>query len=147
METMSSGCICSFLQINWLWYAASVIVVYAVGAIWYGKLFTNSWLKSVRYKCLCGAELDKGEKCTCQSRSMWPMLYQFAATILIGLMYFVLTALSIWLALLVAVAISGWMKATLKFQIPEWKRFVTLASIDVGYFFLSSLIFMGFASI
>lgn len=143
--------ICPFSQFSWLWYWISIVVVFMVGWLWYGKLFNKKWIKAVRYQCTCGADLSKGEKCTCKNKSMLPLLMymfmQLVVTMLLGLMYFGLTQISIWWSLIVAVAIAGWMKASLKFQIAEWKRYVTLAIIDVGYFFLASLLFMLFASI
>lgn len=138
---------CPISQISWLWYIVAVVVSFGVGALWYGKLFSKAWIKAVEYKCACGADLQKGEKCTCKSRSVLPMVLQFVSTALIALMYFILVAYGAWLALAVAIAVSAWMKASLKFRIADWKRFVTLASIDVGYFFIVSLICIGLAMI
>lgn len=147
MDPICLGNACPFSQISWLWYAISVVVVFGLGALWYGKFFSKSWLKAVDYKCPCGADIQNGEECKCESNSVLPMIFQFIATLLIGLMYFVLVALSAWVAILVVITVCGWMKSTLKFQIAEWKRFMTLALIDVGYFFIASLIFIGFALI
>lgn len=146
METLScSGSVCPFTTISWLWYAVSVVVVFGVGGLWYGKFFTKKWIAAVDYKCSCGADMAKGEKCACKNNGgSLTMIFQFLATGLVGLMYFLLS----WpMALIVAVAMSGWMKATLKFQKPDWKQYFTLAMIDVGYFFLSSIIFILFALI
>lgn len=146
MECISGSC--PFAEINWLWYAVSVIVAFVMGMIWYGKLFTKSWVKAVRYECPCGADLSKGEKCTCDPKSgILVMIMQIITTALVGLMYFLLVGVSYWYAIIVVIAVCGWMKLSLKFQIPEWKRYFTLAIIDVGYFFIVSLIFILFALI
>ena len=149
MEKICSGGSCPIDQISWLWYTAAVLISFALGAFWYGKLFMKAWTKAIRFKCACGADLSKGEKCTCPPKPSYfaTMALQLIATALIGLMYFVLTLVSVWLAVMVAIAVCGWMKATLKFQIQEFKRWVTLCAIDVGYFAVVSMLFILFALI
>lgn len=138
-----------FEAIPWLWYSLAVLISFALGAIWYGILFTKAWAKAVRYECECGADIANGEKCTCKSNfsSYYTFIVQIITTAILTLMYFILTPISIWLSVLVVIAISGWMKSTLKFQISNWKRFIILASIDVGYFFIVSCIAIGFSLI
>lgn len=147
METMCSGGICPLSQISWMWYAMSVVVAFVVGAFWYSVLFGRKWAEAIRYECACGADLAKGQECTCKRGASVYMtfLLQFASTALIGLMYFVLTGVSVALSALVVVAVSAWMKATLKFEIPDFKRWITLCAINVGYFFVASLIFILFS--
>lgn len=135
----------ALLQISWLWYIISVFVAFGAGAIWYTILFGKSWVKVVKYECLCGADISKGEKCTCKNRFPWEMIFQLIGTALIGLMYFILTPISVWLSVIVCIAFAGWTKSMLKFQIAEWKRYITLASIDVGYFIVVSAIFVLFS--
>lgn len=147
METICSD-YCPFEQISWLWYSIGVIVSFIVGAIWYGILFSKQWMKAVRYECACGADVVNGEKCTCKLRGVFTtMLFQFISTAVVVFMYFILTPISIYLSIIVVVAVSGWMKSTLKFRISNWKRFMTLATIDVGYFFIVSLIAVLFSYI
>ncbi len=148
METICSSS-CPFETISWLWFSLAVVISFAFGAIWYGVLFTKSWAKAVKYECECGANLAKGEKCTCKPNFSiyFTFFIQIISTALVVLMYFILTPISIWLSILVIVAISAWMKSTLKFQISNWKRFVTLAAIDVGYFFIVSCIAVVFSLI
>ncbi len=132
---------CPFEAISWLWYCVAVVASFLAGAIWYGFLFPKTWMKAVRYECACGADVVNGEKCTCKKKSVFStMLIQLISTAFVVLMYFVLTPISIWLSVIVVVSISAWMKSTLKFQISNWKRYITLASIDVGYFFIVSVI-------
>lgn len=147
METSCAFGLCPFSQISWLWYVTSVIVTFLIGALWYGWLFSKPWIKAVQYKCNCGADLSKGEKCTCKQRSLLPMVIHFIALAMVGLTYFVLTSVSVWLSVFVVIAISAWMKSALKFQIADWKRYMIQASIDVGYFGIVSIIFILFASI
>jgi len=50
-------------------------------------------------------------------------------------------------ARLVCIAYAGWTKSMLNFQVAEWKRYVTLVMIDVGYFVVVSAVFILFASL
>lgn len=148
METICVAGGCPFSQISWLWYAAAVVLSSGLGCLWYGKLFTRKWVEAVRFECPCGADLAKGEKCTCKgSSALGIFAFQLMATALLALMYFVLTPISIWLSVLVVVAVCGWMKVTLRFQIQDCKRWITLCAIDVGYFFVVSTIMVIFALI
>ncbi|MDD2488246.1 MAG: DUF1761 domain-containing protein [Bacteroidales bacterium] len=147
METICSD-YCPFEQISWLWYCGGVVVSFLAGALWYGFLFPKTWMKAVRYECACGADVVNGEKCTCKSRGVFlTMLFQFISTAFVVFMYFVLTPISIWLSVIVVVAVCAWMKSNLKFQISNWKRYITLALIDVGYFFIVSVIAVLFSLI
>jgi hypothetical protein len=135
--------------ISWLWFTIAVVAVFFLGWLWY-NFFTERWVKAVKYgKCACGADMEKGEKCTCKptASAFLPMIVQLLATILIGFMYFILAPLNIWLAILVAVAICGWMKSSIIFQTPEKQRRFDRILIDVGYFAVSSAIFIGLALI
>ena len=137
----------SFYEISWLWYCVSVVAAFGLGALWYTILFGKQWIKAVNYECVCGANLSKGEKCTCKGRFPWEMLFQVIGTALIGFMYFILTPVSLWLSVIVCVAFAGWTKSMLKFQIAGWSRYITLAMIDVGYFVVVSVIFILFSYI
>lgn len=135
----------TFSEISWLWYVIAVITAFGTGAIWYTLLFGKQWVKAVNYECLCGANISKGDKCTCNNRFPWEMIFQLIGTALIGLMYFILTPISVWLSVIVCIAFAGWTKSMLKFQIASWNRYITLASIDVGYFIVVSAIFVLFS--
>lgn len=137
---MEAGC--PLIQISWLWYAVGVVAVYALGALWYTVLFGKKWIKAVNYKCVCGADLSNDEKCTCKPRFPWEMAFQLISTAILGLMYFVVTPISLPIAILIAIAVTAWNKSMLKFQIADWKRFTTLALIDVGYFVVASVVFI-----
>lgn len=122
--------------INWLWYAVSVIVVFGVGAIWYSMLFVKQWIRV--YKIEMPAE---GEKVN----PLPSMLMQLIATALLGLAFFVLTPISVWLSVLVLIGFAAWQKAGLKFHFRGWRDFIIAASIDVGYLCVAAIIFILFA--
>ncbi|MDR0438477.1 MAG: hypothetical protein LBH22_09325 [Bacteroidales bacterium] len=143
--SIMTGC----LEISWLWYSIALVIVFFLGWAWYNA-FTKRWVAAVKYgKCACGADMAKGEKCTCKptASAFFPMIVQLLATALIGFMYFVLVPFGICLAILVAIAVMGWMKSSIIFQTPEWRFRVDRILIDVGYFFITSAIFIGFALI
>jgi hypothetical protein len=75
------------------------------------------------------------------------MLLQFAATLLLGLVFFVLTKISVWIALLALVGFCGWEKGKLNFQFSRMKDFVMAATIQAGYTFVAGLVFILFALI
>jgi hypothetical protein len=136
---------CCEFSISWLWYIVAVIAVFFIGFLWYNQLFGKKWLWAVRYdECACGADLSKGEKCTCKAdfKAFLPMIAQFLAICLLGLMYFVLVKYSIWLAIFVWLANLGWMKASLFFKTPNRKRFMALLCVDGGYFTVAALVFI-----
>lgn len=136
-----------FSHVSWLWYAIAVIVVYAVGALWYTVLFGKYWLKALNYICLCGANLSIDEKCTCKPRFPYEMVFQFISTAILGLLYFLVAPFSIWVSVAIVVAFSAWTKSMMKFQIADWRRFKTLAAIDVGYFVIASIVFILFSGL
>lgn len=150
-ETVCVSGVCPFSQISWLWFGVAVAVVFFIGFLWYGVFFAKRWIKAVRYeKCACGADLTKGEKCTCKFNSlsaMLPMCMQLVASALVGLMYFVAMQIAWEMGVLILFAMIGWMKASILFSAPERKRRCDLIFIDVGYFMIASIVFMMFASI
>ncbi|MGL4908604.1 MAG: DUF1761 domain-containing protein [Bacteroidales bacterium] len=136
MENLSTPGVCPMSSISYLWYSVAVITVFAFGALWYSWLFAKAWKNAILR--------EEGEPTGCP---FLPLFFQFIATALIGLMYFLLTQQSLAFSITVLVAISAWQKANLKFQISSWKRFITLSAIDVGYFAIASIVFILFASI
>jgi len=150
---LNSNC-CAFAQIctteiSWLWYAISVVLAFMSGMAWY-NIFTKRWIVAVNYGlCLCGADLSKGEKCTCKPdvKAFIPMISQLIATCLIGYMYFVLVPMTLCLAIFVAIAIMGWMISNILFSTPTKQRRIDRILIDVGYFAIISVIYILFASI
>ena len=128
-----------------LWYFVAVFAVFMIGFFWYNQLFGKKWLWAVRYdECPCGADLSKGEKCTCKPnfQAFLPMIAQFLAICLLGIMYFVIVPYSVCLAVLVWFVVLGWMKASLLFKTPNRKRFMALLLIDGGYFTVASGVFI-----
>jgi hypothetical protein len=75
------------------------------------------------------------------------MSLQLAATLLLGLVFFVLTKLSVWMALLALVGFCGWEKGKLNFEFPRMKDFVMATVIQAGYTFVAGLVFILFALI
>lgn len=135
METCSAFC-SWFSQINWLWYGVSVALVYAIGALWYSVLFTKVWMRVFKIEMPQSVE---------KSSVLFTMFFQLLATAILGLVMFLLSNVSCWLAVLVLIGFCGWHKASLKFQFAKWKDFFTAAMIDVGYLFIAGLIFILFA--
>ena len=128
-----------------LWYFVAVIAVFIIGFFWYNQLFGKKWLWAVRYdECPCGADLSKGESCTCKPsfKAFLPMIAQFLSICLLGFMYFIVVKYCMGLAVLVWLAALGWMKASLLFKTPNRKRFMALLYIDGGYFTVASLVFV-----
>jgi hypothetical protein len=136
------GSNCPLSYFPWLWWGVSVVVVYLVGWFWYSKFFTKSWIESEQIKCKCGADLAKGERCTCEKMSFIPMLAQLLATALIGFVFFCMTAMSVWFAVIVAIAVLGWEKANVLFRVTEFKRARKIIWIEVGYYCVALLIFI-----
>jgi len=128
-----------------LWYFVAVFAVFMIGFFWYNQLFGKKWLWAVRYdECPCGADLSKGEKCTCKPnfQAFLPMIGQFLAICLLGILYFVIVPYSVCLAVLVWFVALCWMKASLLFKTPNRKRFMALLLIDGGYFTVASGVFI-----
>lgn len=147
-NAVSTGTFSSLFQISWTWYALSVFISCAFAALWYCKLFARQWKEAIHYDC--SPSEDPYAHC-CSYNTFFgfikTMIMQGAGIALLGLMYFVLTAQSIWLSVIVAVSISGWLKAALRFQIKEYSRWIIISTINVGYFFLMSTIMILLASL
>lgn len=145
-NAVSVGTLSSLFQISWSWYVLSVFISCAFGALWYCKLFARKWKEAIYYDCSPSEETP--DHC-CSYKTFFgfikTMLMQGAGIALLGLMYFILTAQSIWLSIVVVLSICGWMKAALRFQIKDYSRWFIISAINVGYFFLISTIMILFA--
>lgn len=137
METCSSFC-SLFSQINWLWYAIAVVVVYAAGALWHSILFGKAWIRVFKVEMP-----EKGQP----TGAVFTMSMQLLVTALLGLLFFVLVPISVWLAVFVLITFCGWQKGTLKFRYVKWNEYFTAAIIEAGYTFIAGLIFILFALI
>ncbi len=125
-----------FMEINWLWYFISVIVVVTMGTLWYTVLFISQWIQVFK--------VDMPDEN--RPMSAYPtILLQLLSVTLFGLAFFILTKIFLWLALLILVAICGWQKGLLKFRYVQWKEYFTAAWIEAGYTFIAGLIFIFFA--
>ena len=134
----SSNLLCQTLSgINWWWFAVAVIVAFGVGAVWYSVLFSKAWVRVFK--------VEMGEVTT--GSFLRTMSLQLAVNLLFGLVFFVLTHLSVWIALLSLVGFCGWEKGSLSFEFAKIKDFILAVTIRVGYTFIAGLIFILFALI
>ena len=125
-----------FSEINWLWFAISVIVAYAAGAVWFTFIFKNAWIRVFK--------IEMPEKVK-PVGAILTMTIQLFVTALFGLMFFVLVPISKMISVFVLVSFCGWQKGTLKFRYSNWKEFFTAAIVEVGYTFIVGVIFFLFA--
>lgn len=137
MDTFDS--LSQFLaDVNWLWFIAALLVAFGLGGVWYSLFFKNAWIRV--FKIEMAQKVPVGN-------FIRVMGIQFAVNILFGLVFFILTGISVWLAVLVLIAVCAWQKGQLNFQFAKWSDFVMAATINVGYTFVAGLIFISFALI
>ncbi len=133
---------CSFCEmfngINWWIYLASVFTVFIIGAIWFSFLFVKMWIEANK--------IDINEKGS-TGNMVFTMLLQLFATALLGLAIFVITNISWELAIFMIIGVAGWMKSNLKFKFIDYKTFFKAAISEVGYFAVSTIVFILFALI
>ena len=125
----------SISEINWWWYIAAVVISFAVGGVWYSLLFAKTWIRVFR--------VEMGKVTT--GSFLRTMSIQFAANLLLGLVFFILTHFSVWIALLTLVGFCGWEKGNLNFEFSKMKDFMLAVVIRVGYTFVAGIIFILFA--
>ncbi|MCL2416582.1 MAG: hypothetical protein FWD02_01435 [Bacteroidales bacterium] len=134
----SCNLICQiFAQINWWWFAVATVVSFGIGAVWYSALFAKAWIRVFK--------VELGE--ITPVSIFRTMGLQFAATVLFGLVFFMLTSISAWLAILTLVGLCAWEKGNLNFQFSRMKDFIMAVTIRVGYTFIAGLVFILFALI
>lgn len=125
-----------FQEINWLWYLVSVVVAFTIGALWYTVLFVDEWIQVFK--------VDMPEEY--RPAITYPtVLIQLLVTALFGLVFFMLTITSVWLALLVLASICGWQMGMLKYRYVQWKEYFIAALIEAGYTFIAGIVFILFA--
>lgn len=141
MELYSScnGVFCALVgQIDWLWYVLSILAVYVVGALWYSVLFRKMWLEVFKVKIPTKPS----------GGNMFVTFFgQLVATALMGLVIFIITPVSVWLAVIMVFAVCGWQKGSLKYQFAEWREYFRAAWVTAGYTFVAGVIFILFALI
>jgi hypothetical protein len=125
-------------NINWIWFAVAVIVTFGVGAVWHSLLFAKAWIRVFK--------VEMPEKVTTSS-FIRTMSVQFIGNILYGFVFFILTGISVWLAIIALIGFCGWEKGFLNFQFAKIKDFMMASLIRVGYTFVAGLIFILFALI
>jgi hypothetical protein len=123
--------------IDWWWFAAATVVSFIVGAVWYSLLFAKTWVKVFK--------VDMGVVTI--GRFLRTMLLQFAANAAFGFVLFVLTDISVWIALLSLAGFCVWEKGNLNFEFGRMKDFILAVTIRVGYTFIAGVIFILFALI
>jgi hypothetical protein len=124
-------------EINWWWFIAAFVVAFAIGAVWYSFLFTKAWIRVFKVEM---GEVTAGSMFRTFS-------LQIVATLLFGLVFFVLTKISVWLAVLALIGFSAWEKGTMNFEFSRMKNFIMAVVIRVGYTFIAGLVFILFALI
>jgi len=134
----SCNLLCHTLSgINWWWFAVAVIVTFGIGALWYSVFFAKAWVKAFK--------VEMGE--VTKSSFLRTMSLQLVVNLLFGLVFFILTHLSVWIALLSLVGFCGWEKGSLSFEFGKIKDFILAVTIRVGYTFIAGLVFILFALI
>ncbi len=122
------------VELNWILLTVAIIVVYMLGALWYSPiLFGDKWAAIIN---------PKFTKPNTEKISFLPMIFQFVATIILGVVVFVGVQISIPLTISMLVAAAGWQKAALFFKYPQFDNFVKVAFIEVGYFTIASTLFV-----
>jgi hypothetical protein len=135
MNSLTAFCVNYFKEINWLLLLLSVIIVFFVGAFWYGFLFPKSWTRVFK--------VDTQNKPSIGNMIV-TMFSQLVAGTLLGLFIFVTVKISLWLAIFGIIAFAGWDKATLKFRFAKWNEYFMAALIDATYFAIAGAIFIIF---
>jgi hypothetical protein len=125
-------------NINWIWFVVAVTVTFGVGAVWHSALFANAWIRVFK--------VEMPEKVTTSS-FIRTMSVQFMGSILYGFVFFVLTELSVWVAVLALTGFFGWETGNLNFQFAKIKDFMMATLIRAGYTLVAGLIFILFALI
>ena len=121
--------------VNWLWLAAATAVSFSIGAVWYSVLFSKAWIKIFK--------VEMGEVNT--ASIVRTMGLQFAANLFLGLVFFVLTNISVWVAIITLMGIIGWEKAILNFQFSKFKDCLMAIVIRAGYTLLAGIVYILFA--
>jgi hypothetical protein len=125
-------------SVNWIWFIVAVIATFIIGGIWYSALFAKTWIRVFK--------VEMPEKITTSS-FIRTISLQFLANILFGFVFFVLTKVSVLIAIISLVGFCGWEKGGMNFQFAKIKDFLTAVLIRVGYTFIAGIIFILFALI
>ena len=125
----------AFAGINWWWYAVATILSFLVGGVWYSALFSKAWIRIFK--------VEMGEVTAASMVRTFSL--QIAATLFLGLVFFVLTNISAGLAVFTLIGIVGWEKAMLNFQFSNIKDFLMAVVIRAGYTLVAGIIFILFA--
>ncbi|MDR2038562.1 MAG: hypothetical protein LBQ60_11630 [Bacteroidales bacterium] len=123
-------------QINWVWFAFSVVAAFAVGAIWYSLLFFNTW--RVVFK------VDMPDQNTPYG---WirSFIIQLITGSMYGLVCFTIAYLSVGFAFFTVFTIAGWQMCTNTFKYGGWKHFLQSVMIESGYTVVSGSIYILFS--
>ncbi|NDV83171.1 DUF1761 domain-containing protein [Bacteroides sp. 51] len=125
-------------QIDWVWFAFSVVAAFAVGAIWYSLIFFNTW------RAVFKVDMPDQNSPLGWIRSF---IVQFVTGTMLGLVCFVLASVSIGFAAFTVVTIAGWQMCTITFKYGDWKRFLQAVMIESGYTLACGVIYILFSQI
>jgi hypothetical protein len=127
-----------FFNINWMWFSVAVIVTFAIGAVWFSALFSKNWVRIFK--------VEMPEKPT-PALMIRTLVLQFVVNVFFGLLFFMLTPVSVYLSVFALIVFCAWQKGMLNFQFPKFQDFVMAAVINVGYTFVVGIVFILFALI
>lgn len=123
-------------QLNWVWFAFSVVAAFAVGAIWYSLLFFNTW------RSVFKVDMPDQNSPTGWIRSF---VIQLVTGTMLGLVCFALATISVGFAVFTVLTIAGWQMCTITFKYGDWKRFFQAVMIESGYTIASGAIYILFS--
>jgi hypothetical protein len=123
-------------QINWVWYAFALVAAFAVGALWYSLVWFKKW-----------KEVFKVDMPDQDTPAGWirSFLIQFVTGGMLGLLCFVLAALSLKFAIFAVLTIAGWQACTNTFKFGSWRRFLLSVAIESGYTVAASAVYILFS--
>lgn len=123
-------------QLNWVWFAFSVVAAFAVGAVWYSLLFFNTW-----------REVFKVDMPDQNSPTGWirSFIIQLVTGAMLGLLCFTLASISVEFAAFAVLTLAGWQMCTITFKYGDWKRFFQAVMIESGYTIASGVVYILFA--
>ncbi|MDR1698694.1 MAG: hypothetical protein LBR75_02565 [Prevotellaceae bacterium] len=128
-----------FSGINWCWYAVAIVVVFAVGGLWFSVFFKKTWVRVFK------VEMPEKRSTANMVRTMG---MQFLINAVFGLWFFILTQYGgFWFAVITLCVFCAWQKGLLNFHYPKFKDYAMAAIIEAGFTFITGMVFILFALI
>jgi hypothetical protein len=119
------------------WYLLSIFLVFVLGALWYSAIFSRRWTEVFDVRV---------GKPTIQQMLLL-MGIETASSALSGIVYFVLTKLSLPFALTALLIVVFWDVATLTSRYTDKREFGDAVLIQSGHEFLAGLIYISLGSL